>query len=41
MNPINDGKFLTRKPPFSAVHSLNLLIKLVLLFSQQNGIPPQ
>lgn len=35
MNSINNGKFLTRKPPFPTIHSLNLLIKLVPLFSQQ------
>ena len=40
MNSINNGKFLTREPPFPTIHSLNLLIKLVPLFSQQNGIPP-
>ena len=35
MNSISNGKFLTRKPPFPEIHSLNLLIKLVPLFSQQ------
>lgn len=35
-----NDKFLTRKPPFSASHSLSLRIKLVPLFAQQKHYPP-